>query len=437
MLRVESVASDSYAAELGLLAGDRLLTINGHEIADLVDYHHYIETDHVLLEVLRKEDELWELDLEKEPQEDLGLTVVHPQPQQCGNQCLFCFVHQLPKGMRRTLYIKDEDYRFSYLYGSYITLTNLEEADLQRIIRDQLSPLYISVHATDHFLREKLLGHKVPEIVPLLKRLTAAGIELHCQVVLCPGINDGNALQQTIEDLAQFYPQIASLAIVPVGLTKYRKKLPQLQKMTHQDAIAGLELIHSYQQNFLVQYGSRFVFPADEFYLLAEQQIPSIAAYEDFPQLENGVGMIAQFRQQAAEVLLEAEVLDLKKVTLVTGRLFQSELVHFADQLSLSTGVKLEVIAINNDFFGSDVTVAGLITGADLLSQLQKLPSGDGILIPDVMLKDDGQLFLDGLRMEDISLSLQSPVIAVETSPWGIIDGLELLVSGAVEIIQA
>ena len=436
MLRVESVVSDSYAAELGLVAGDRLLSINGHEIVDLVDYHLYSESSHIFLEILRGDDELWEIDLEKETQEDLGLTVEHPQPRQCGNQCLFCFVHQLPKGMRRTLYIKDEDYRFSYLYGSYITLTNLDETDLQRIIRDKLSPLFVSVHATDHALREKLLGHKVPEIVPLLKRLTSAGIELHCQVVLCPGLNDGKALQQTIVDLSQFYPQVASLAIVPVGLTKYREKLPQLKKLTQQDAISCLNLIHHYQQDFLFRQGCRFVFPADELYLLAEQEIPPVTDYEDFSQLENGVGMIAQFRQQVTEVLLEAEPLELNKVTLVTGCLFQSELVHFAEQLSLPTGVELEVLAINNNFFGSDVTVAGLITGVDLLKQLQELSPRDGILISNVMLKDDGQLFLDGLSIEDISLTLKSPIIAVENSPWGILDGLELLVSGAVEIIQ-
>ena len=436
MIKVESVESDSYAAELGLLAGDRLLSINGHEITDLVDYHLHIETNHILLEVLREDDELWELDLEKEAQEDLGLTVEHPQPLQCGNQCLFCFVHQLPKGMRRTLYIKDEDYRFSYLYGSYITLTNLDETDLQRIIRDKLSPLYISVHATDHNLREKLLGAKVPEILPLLKRLASAGIELHCQVVFCPGLNDGKALQQTIEDLWQLYPQVASLAVVPVGLTKYRKKLPQLKKMTQQDAIFCLEMIHQYQQKFLFEHSCRFIFPADEFYLLAGQKLPSFADYEDFPQLENGVGLIAQFRQQVTEVLLEAELLELDRVILVTGCLFQNELANFAENLSLQTGVKLDVIAIKNDFFGSDVTVAGLITGADLLSQLQGLSLGDGVLIPDVMLKDGGQLFLDDMRIEDISLSLQVPVIAVENSPWGILDGLELLGTGAVEIIQ-
>ena len=436
MLKVESVTLDSYAAELGLLAGDRLLSINGHEIVDIVDYHLTIETDHLLLEILRENDDLWEIELEKEPQEDLGLTVEHPRPQQCGNQCLFCFVHQLPKGLRDTLYIKDEDYRFSYLYGSYITLTNLDEADLQRIIRDKLSPLYISVHATEHALREKLLGAKVPEILPLLKRLTSAGIELHCQVVLCPEINDGVALQQTIKDLSRLYPQVASLAVVPVGLTQYRGKLPQLKKVMCQDATLCLELIHQYQQQFLAKYGSRFVFPADEFYLLAEQKIPSYADYEDFNQLENGVGMIAQFRQQAVEVLQETEPLELDRITLITGRLFQNELVGFAEQLSLKAGANLNVIAINNDFFGADITVTGLLTGTDLLSQLENLTLGEAILLPDVMLKDGGQLFLDDMSVEDLSSSLHLPVIVVETSPWGILDGLESLATGSVEIIH-
>lgn len=436
MLRVESVVLESYAAELGLIAGDRLLRINGHEIVDLVDYHLTIEADHLLLEILRKNDDLWEIELEKDPQDDLGLTVEHPRPQQCGNQCLFCFVHQLPKGLRDTLYIKDEDYRFSYLYGSYITLTNLEETDLQRIIQERLSPLYISVHATEHALREKLLGAKVPEILPLLKRLTSAGIELHCQVVLCPGVNDGVALQQTIEDLSALYPQVASLAVVPVGLTQYRKKLPELKKVTYQDATSCLELIHQYQRQFLARYNSRFVFPADEFYLLAEQKIPVYTDYESFNQLENGVGMIAQFRQQAAEVVQESDPLELDQITLVTGRLFQNELVGFAEQLSLKTGVALNVIAINNDFFGDDITVTGLLTGTDLLSQLENLNLGEAILLPDVMLKDGGHLFLDDMSIEDLSSALHLPVIAVETSPWGILDGLESLAVGSVEIIH-
>ncbi|WP_321370786.1 DUF512 domain-containing protein [uncultured Desulfuromusa sp.] len=436
MVRVESVEPDSYAAELGLISGDRLLSINDHEIIDIVDYHLHLEESHLLLAVLRDDDDIWEFELEKDPQEDLGLTLEHPQPRQCGNQCLFCFVHQLPKGMRQTLYIKDEDYRFSYLYGSYITLTNLTETDILRIIRDQLSPLYISVHATEHALREKLLGAKIPEILPLLRRLTAAGIELHCQIVLCPGINDGAALQQTIMDLSQLYPQVVSLAVVPVGLTNHRERLPKLEKMTQQDAKSCLELIHQNQQTFLQRCDHRFVFAADEFYLLARQKIPSFADYEDFPQIENGVGMIAQFRQQVEDVLQETEPLNLERVTLVTGCLFYDELRGFAEQISSKSEVVIDVVAIKNDFFGADVTVAGLITGADLLQQLRDKDLGQGILIPDVVLKDGGELFLDGLTIEDIRSSLQESVLVVENSPWGVLDGLESLADDPIEVIH-
>jgi putative radical SAM enzyme (TIGR03279 family) len=436
MVKIESVEPGSYAAELGLSAGDWLLSINDNDINDLVDYHRHIETGHFTLDVLHGDGELWEFSIEKESQEEFGLQVEHPQPRQCGNQCQFCFVHQLPKGMRRSLYVKDEDYRFSYLYGSYMTLTNLDENDLHRIIGDQLSPLYISVHATEHTLRRKLLGADIPEILPLIERLTTAGIELHCQIVLCPGLNDGDALCQTIEDLAKFYPKIISLAVVPVGLTKHRLRLPQLQKVGEKAALANLEVIHRYQDVFLRQKGSRFVFPADEFYLLAREPLPDFSHYEDFPQIENGVGLIVQFRQQIAEVLAEAEELELNRVTLVTGVSFQSELEQFAHKLAEVMAIELVVIAIDNHFFGTDVTVAGLVTGRDLLAQLGKLDLGDGVILPDVMLKDQGELFLDDVDIGELGEKLKCPVLAVETSPWGILDGLELLAGDGVEIIH-
>jgi putative radical SAM enzyme (TIGR03279 family) len=436
MVKIESVEPGSYAAELGLSAGDWLLSINDNDINDLVDYHRHIETGHFTLDVLHGEGELWEFSIEKESQEEFGLQVEHPQPRQCGNQCQFCFVHQLPKGMRRSLYVKDEDYRFSYLYGSYMTLTNLDENDLHRIIGDQLSPLYISVHATEHTLRRKLLGADIPEILPLIERLTTAGIELHCQIVLCPGLNDGDALCQTIEDLAKFYPKIISLAVVPVGLTKHRLRLPQLQKVGEKAALANLEVIHRYQDVFLRKNGRRFVFPADEFYLLAREPLPDFSHYEDFPQIENGVGLIVQFRQQIAEVLAEAEELELNRVTLVTGVSFQSELEQFAHKLAEVMAIELVVIAIDNHFFGTDVTVAGLVTGRDLLAQLGKLDLGDGVILPDVMLKDQGELFLDDVDIGELGEKLKCPVLAVETSPWGILDGLELLAGDGVEIIH-
>ncbi|SHI73917.1 putative radical SAM enzyme, TIGR03279 family [Malonomonas rubra DSM 5091] len=429
MLRIESVLPGSYAAEFGLDPGDQLLAINRQEIGDLIDYHQALKQEDLLLEVMRQDGELWELELEKAPEEDLGLQLEHPQPLQCGNQCVFCFVHQLPKGMRRSLYIKDEDYRFSYLYGSYITLSNLQEEDFQRIIAQQLSPLYISVHATDDELRSRLLGCQSPPILPLLKRLTDAGIELHTQVVVCPEWNDGDALDKTISDLAAFYPQIASLAVVPVGLTDHRNNLPQLRKLTSVEAGKLLFQIEQHQQKFLEEKGSRFVFVADEIYLQAGAEIPELSFYEDLSQIENGVGLIAQFRQQEAEVLLEIEPLPLQKVTLVTGTSFAGELRNFTERLEIRTGLELPVRVVENRFFGNQVTVTGLLTGADLLAQLGDYDLGDGVLLPEVMLKADEPVLLDDLSIDELGEKLGVPVIAVESSPWGILDGLEELAS--------
>jgi len=436
MLRIESVEPGSYAAELGLDPGDRVLSVNQQKIDDLVDYHRSIEVESLLLEVLRPDEEVWELEIEKAPEEDLGLLLEHPQPKQCGNNCVFCFVHQLPKGLRRSLYIKDEDYRFSYLYGSYITLTNLQPADFQRIIEQQLSPLYISVHTTDDTLRQQLLGCEAPPILAQIERLTAGGIELHCQIVVCPGLNDGSALEKSIADLAAFYPQVASLAVVPVGLTQYRDKLPKLRKMTTSEAQKALFQIEQLQQQYLEAKGSRFVFAADEVYLQAGAEIPDTLFYEDLSQLENGVGLIALFRQQVAEVLLEVEPLELEKVTLVTGFSFSKELHDFSERLSVRTGTELVVVPVANQFFGTDVTVTGLLTGADLIEQLSSRDLGRGVLIPDVMLREGEQVLLDDISVDELVAKLGVPVVAVESSPWGIFEGLEALAGGAVSVIH-
>ncbi|HEY5674573.1 MAG TPA: DUF512 domain-containing protein [Malonomonas sp.] len=436
MLRIESVEPGSYADELALRAGDRLLAINDREIGDLIDYYQSIEAAQLEIEVLRTDNELWELSLEKEPEEDFGLELEHPKPLQCGNNCVFCFVHQLPKGLRRTLYIKDEDYRFSYLYGSYITLSNLHETDLERIIQQRLSPLYISVHATDDKIRENLLGCPAPPIMPLLRRLADAGIELHCQIVLCPEFNTGEVLRQSIEDLSELYPQVATLAVVPVGLTKHRQNLPELRKLSQAEAAEALSLIHRCQQEYLSQKGSRFVFAADEFYLQAKADFPPLSDYEDLAQLENGVGLIPQFRQQAEEVLLEADPLELDRVTLVTGSSFADELERFAQRLSLRTGVALQVVPIENRLFGEQVTVTGLLSGTDILLQLQGQGLGAAVLIPEVMLKDGGQLLLDDLTLDDLCERLQVPVLPVESSPWGVLEGLERLAEGPIDIVH-
>lgn len=436
MQKIEMVEPGSYAADLQLESGDRLLSVNGRPIDDLIDYFQAIETDCLRLEVLHQDGQRCVYDVEKEPEEALGLEFEHPQPQQCGNNCVFCFVHQLPTGMRRTLYVKDEDYRFSYLYGSYITLSNIAPEELDRIVAQRLSPLYISVHATDDRLRSQLLGCQAPPILPLLQRLAAGGIELHCQIVLCPGWNDGQALSGSIEQLAKLHPQLSSLAIVPVGLTRHRQHLPRLRKLTAQEAVETLDLIEDYQRQYFTEKGSRFVFAADEIYLQAGRDVPELESYENLPQLENGVGLIAQFRQQAAEVLLEAESLELTKISLVTGASFTPELESFIARLELRTGTKLQVLPIGNRFFGTEVSVAGLLTGADLLEQLQGKALGEGVLIPDVMLKEGEQLLLDDLTLDELSTRLACPLLAVESSPWGILEGLETFAAGPVEIIR-
>ncbi len=306
MLEILTVEPDSIAAELGVQPGDRLLAVNGQPVGDLLDYLLEEPRETLSIEIERAGGELWDLEIEHDSDEPLGLGLPHPEPRQCGNNCIFCFVHQLPRGLRRTLYVKDEDYRFSYLYGAYVTLTNLAEADLERILARRLSPLYVSVHATDNTLRQQLLGKQAPAILPLLRRLVAGGIELHTQVVVCPGINDGDQLARTCQELANLAPGVKSLAIVPVGLTGHRQRLPRLRPQTRQEARELVEWVEARQVELLARLGTRFLFAADELYLKAGRPFPELAAYEELAQLENGVGLIPRFRAQAEEVLAAA-----------------------------------------------------------------------------------------------------------------------------------
>lgn len=427
MLEIIGVDPGSIAEELELNAGDSILTINGHIISDLLDFQVHAATEELLLEVRKHDGELWDLEVEKDADSDLGLNFEHPEPTQCGNNCIFCFVHQLPKGMRRTLYVKDEDYRFSYLYGSYVTLTNVTEADIERIIRQRLSPLYVSVHATDEQLRTRLLGRQGPPILELLKRLAGAGIEIHTQVVLCPGINDGQELARTIEDLVVLYPWVLTLAVVPVGLTGYRQRLPDLRPPTADEARIILTSIHDYQERFLRNCGSRFVFAADELYLKAGLEFPPLVAYEDLAQVENGVGLVPQFRAEATEVLSEAPSLQLSAVATFTGESAKGELSRFVAELSAKTGTLIHLYPVRNVFFGGHVSVTGLLTGRDVLNELKGKDLGQALLVPDVVLREGDAVFLDDISLEDLERELGVKVLKVASTPWGLLDGLELL----------
>jgi putative radical SAM enzyme (TIGR03279 family) len=427
MLRITGVLPHSIGQELEIDAGDAVIKINGHPVDDFLDYQIHVSHERVMVEIEKQDGELWDLEVEKEPENDMGLQFEHPPPHQCGNNCIFCFVHQLPRGMRSTLYVKDEDYRFSYLYGSYVTLTNIDEANVQRIIDQQLSPLYVSVHASDEQLRKSLIGRQGLPILDLLDRLTAAGIEIHTQIVLCPGINDGSHLEKTVEDLYQLRPGVLSLAIVPVGLTGYRRGLPHLRPPTAVEAQNILTLLHRYQARFREETGSRFVFAADEFYLQAGVEFPPVDDYEDLPQLENGVGLVSVFRAEGDEVLAEAQPLVVPEVSTFTGESFRRELETFAAALSRVTGVAIRVHTITNEFFGGHVTVTGLLTGRDIVRQLKGKKLGAFLLVPDVVLKEGEDLFLDDLSLAELGKELQVTVRRIPSTPWGLLEALEAL----------
>ena len=417
---ISTVASGSLAAELGLEAGDRLLKINGQTVTDLIDYQLAESTEQLCLTVEKPDGRYWEIELQKEQDQGLGITftsAVFDRIKTCCNQCLFCFVDQMPPGQRCSLYIKDDDYRLSFLQGSYITLTNLTTADWQRIQRLRLSPLYISVHATDPEVRSMLLGHKhAGNILAALERLTSWGCQIHAQAVLCPGLNDGEILEKTIADLGKFWPNLQSLAIVPVGLTKHRAKLPFLRKFYPEEAAAVLRTVHQAQSDFFSRHGSRLVFAADEFYLQAQADFPPLAVYEDLFQLENGVGLWPLFKTQ-----FETELKALssnyngqpRSFTVVTGvdaaRLWE----ELRRQLSRAApALDLSILPVTNHFFGAEVTVTGLLTGRDILAALhEKQPAAETcLLLPRICLRQEEAVFLDGLTLDNFCAATHLPV---------------------------
>ncbi len=427
MLEIQSVTPFSIAAELGIEPGDSLVAINGVAVRDLVDYCVADVTSDLLLEIERSDGEVWEFEIEKDPDEPVGLVLPHPEPMHCGNQCIFCFVHQLPPGMRPTLYVKDEDYRFSYLYGAYVTLSNIAEKDVCRIIEQKLSPLYVSVHATDEVVRERLLGRQSPPILPVLQRLVNSGIELHTQIVVCPGMNDGEVLEKTFQDLYQLGSGVCSLALVPVALTSFREKLPKLEVVDGEQARHMLTWVHEKQRMCLAETGSRFLYAADELYLRAGSPFPALDEYEDLPQIENGGGLVPQFRVHAAEVLAQVSSLQLPRLSVVTGVDAASEIEQFASDLKKTAGVSLQVLPVRNLFFGGNVTVAGLITGQDILQQLPGRELGDILLLPDVLLREEEDVLLDDVTVADLEKQLNIRIEVFPPDPYGLWDLLEAL----------
>jgi len=428
-LLVETVSAGSIADELGIEPGDRLLSINGNLLRDIIDYSFFSSADEeLLLEVIKADGELWELEIDRDPDEPLGLFFDAPKPARCSNNCLFCFVHQLPKGLRKPLYVKDEDYRLSFLNGNYVTLANLKPTELSRITSQRLSPLYISVHATNPVLREQLLGRsKIPPIMDQLQKLAAVRIAMHTQVVLCPDLNDGIELEKTVTDLASLYPAVQSLAIVPLGLTSHRKHLPQLKAVDREYARSFITAWEPRAKSLKKKLGEPFLFLADEFYLKAGLPFPAIKEYGDFPQIENGVGMVPLFMRDSERILKKARYIGNFKVTVVTGVSAFGFVTDFTDKLAEKTGIQIVTAAVENRLFGSSITVSGLVSGKDILFAMDGKDAGKALLIPDVMLKEGEGMFLDDLALEELGAKLSCRVIVFESSPDGFYRALKTL----------
>lgn len=425
-LVIEKVLAGSIAEEMEIEPGDRLAAVNGHPLRDIIDYNFFSAEEELTLEIVKGDGEVWELEIERGIDEPLGLIFPAPRPFKCGNKCVFCFVHQLPPGLRSPLYVKDEDYRLSFLYGNYVTLANIGKKEIARIKEQRLSPLYISVHATDAPLREKLLGKTgIIPVLEIMEELAANRITMHTQVVLCPGINDGAALERTVADLARLHPRVTSLAVVPVGLTRHRKRLPHLSPVTSEYAAAFIAEWGHRAASLADKLGGPFLFLADEFYIKAGLPFPPLDEYGDLPQLENGVGMVPLFLEQAAEVLSQAKRLRPASVTVVTGASPYPFLADFLQALGRKTRVDLRPVAVQNRLFGESVTVTGLVSGRDIIAQLKEMELGNAVLVPDVMLKEGEGVFLDDLTVEELEEALGTGVLVVEATPQGIYAALE------------
>ncbi|MBW4054270.1 MAG: DUF512 domain-containing protein [Proteobacteria bacterium] len=420
-LLIVHVSPGSVADQMEVALGDRLVAVNGRSLRDLIDYSYYTASEEeLLLEIEKPDGELWELEVERDAGEPLGLTFSAPAPARCSNNCLFCFVHQLPKGLRKPLYVKDEDYRLSFLNGNYVTLANLRTSALTRIIEQRLSPLYISVHATNPDVREHLLGTSgIPPVLEQLQSLAAARIVMHTQVVLCPGLNDGEELRRTVAELASLYPAVQSLAVVPLGLTAHREKLPQLTPVDAEYAREFISIWQPQAESLRRKLRQPFLFLADEFYLKAALPFPSIKEYGDFPQIENGVGMVPLFMQESARLLKGIRPIGSFRVTVVTGVSSFGFVSEFLAQLAEKCGVDIVPLAIENKLFGPSITVSGLIAGNDIAASLAGHDIGSCLLVPDVMLKEGEGVFLDDVSLEGLERRIGCPVIVFDSTPGG------------------
>lgn len=414
--KIKEVLPGSIAEELELASGDILLKINDEELEDIFDYQFLIQDEYLEILIEKSFGELWELEIEKDMEEDLGLVFENglmDEYRSCRNKCIFCFIDQMPEGMRETLYFKDDDSRLSFLQGNYITLTNMSDKDIDRIIRFHLAPINISFHTTNPKLRCEMLHNRFAgEALKKVDRLFEAGIEMNGQIVLCKGVNDKEELRRSIEDLGKYIPHLKSVSVVPVGLTRFRDGLYPLEPFEKEDAKEVLSMIHDAQEGFMERYRTHFIHASDEWYLLAGEDLPEEERYDGYLQLENGVGMLRLFIDQVREAFARRSEDEKKReVSVATGRLAAPVLEMLCQEgKEKFPNLKVHIYPIRNDFFGEKITVSGLITGQDILAQLAGRPLGERLLLPCNMLRSGERYFLDDVKVSEIEKKLQIPI---------------------------
>ena len=427
---IKTIESGSIAEELELEPGDVLVAVNGQPVKDVFDYHYLINEEYLEILVRKADGEEWELEIEKEYEDDLGIEFENGMMddyRSCSNKCIFCFIDQLPKGMRDTLYFKDDDSRLSFLQGNYVTLTNMSDEDVQRIITYRMEPINISFQAMHPELRCQMLHNRFAgDALKKVDRFYEAGIVMNGQIVLCKGVNDGKELEYSIEQLVKYLPYLQSVSVVPVGLTRYRDGLYPLEPFTKEDACAVLALIHSWQDRLYKEYGSHFIHAGDEWYLLAEEEIPTEDSYDGYMQLENGVGMIRLLQEEVREELAALAGDDCeRRVTIATGELAAPILEELGQEIKAKyPKLDLQVKAVKNEFFGGKITVAGLLTGQDLKKQLADLNLGEELLLTEHMLKSGERVFLDDVTVEELSGALQVPITIVKSDGKSFLDAV-------------
>lgn len=423
---IRAVNPGSIAQEMGIEQGDRLLAIDGREIKDIFDYQYYIQDEYIEVLIRKRSGEEWLLEIDKEYEEDLGVEFENglmDDYRSCRNKCIFCFIDQMPKGMRDTLYFKDDDSRLSFLQGNYVTLTNTSEEDIDRIIRYHLSPINISFQTTNPELRCKMLHNRFAgEALKKVDRLYAGGIRMNGQIVLCKGINDKEELNRSIRDLTKYIPQLESVSVVPVGLSKYREGLYPLEPFTKEDAREVLAMIHEWQEEIYALHGIHFIHASDEWYILADLPLPEAFRYDGYLQLENGVGMVRLLQEEVKEMLTELQrsgfrLRQKREVSLATGMLAFRYIQEMAEKLMrIQPDLTVRVYPIRNDFFGELITVSGLLTGRDIRAQLMGKKLGEVLLLPQNVLRSGEEVFLDDMTVSELGKALQVNINIVKSS---------------------